>query len=437
MAQNLPADKRRVYLAGRAIFTGDKALLRQLKKVRKVITDNKGVLRPLIRDLGEEKVVEIVRDLLERRVFETELRAKIEFPELFHSSPNQEIQREASEVDAARSVSEAINEIASVEDGEVDTDEEPGEATDVVDGNNGGLGATNSSKSPERPALLPNLYPIYIPYKAQHLILNEAQRLLEESCFEFFQKWLPSVLEENGWECASSIELTRSTQLIAQHAAMIPEEAFVNLPAAAAAAAAAGPGGSGKPAPLAKILSATNGLRHSAVHRLPNTARGVRDLCRSGWALAGRLGDGARAARLDAVCRELDHKVEAMRLNKNALEGAAAAGLEDIRRRREELDRRERDIVARMLREDRENKAAMGVLLESSVARILAERLPDIDEVVEEEGDDDNEIDDGVDVEGAPLLVQGAESFDARGRDGTKEEPRLWNASWHPAWRKD
>lgn len=140
MAQNLPADKRRVYLAGRAIFTGDKALLRQLKKVRKVVTDNKGVLRPLIRDLGEEKVVEIVRDLLERRVFETELRAKIEFPELFQSSPNQEIQREASEVDAARSVSEAINEIASVEDGDGATNEEPEEATVVVNGNNGGFG---------------------------------------------------------------------------------------------------------------------------------------------------------------------------------------------------------------------------------------------------------------------------------------------------------
>ena len=134
MAQNTPADKRRVYLANRAIFTGEKAQLRQLKKVRKVIENNRAVLRPLTRDLGEEKVVEIARDLLERRIFESELRAKIEFPELFHSSPNQEIQREASEIDAARSVTEAINEITSVDDAGADTDDELGQPTIRVNG---------------------------------------------------------------------------------------------------------------------------------------------------------------------------------------------------------------------------------------------------------------------------------------------------------------
>lgn len=139
MAQNTPADKRRVYLANRAIFTGEKAQLRQLKKVRKVIENNRAVLRPLTRDLGEEKVVEIARDLLERRIFESELRAKIEFPELFHSSPNQEIQREASEIDAARSVTEAINEITSVDDAGTDTDDELGQPTIIVNGD-GDLG---------------------------------------------------------------------------------------------------------------------------------------------------------------------------------------------------------------------------------------------------------------------------------------------------------
>lgn len=232
------------------------------------------------------------------------------------------------------------------------------------------------------------------------------------------------MLEENGWECASAIELTRGTAIIAKRAATVPDEAFAK------------PGGvpGGKATPLAEILSATNALRHSAVHRLPNTARGVRDLCRRGRALAATLGDHARAAQLGGIGDELDHKVEAMRLNKNALEGAAAAGLADIERRREELDRREREIVARMLREDGENKASMGVLLESAVGRILAERLPDIDEVAEEEPDEQDEMDGQ--VEGA-LLVRRAELVEGRGRDGTEGEARLGNASWHPAWRKD
>ncbi|RYP90803.1 hypothetical protein DL770_003064 [Monosporascus sp. CRB-9-2] len=366
MAQQ-PVDKRRVYLACRGVFTGDKAHIRQLKKVRKVVEQHKASLRTLIQDLGEEKTIEAVRDLLERRIFESELRAKIEFPELFHSSPKQEIQREASEIDAARSAAEAINEIAIVEEAEADTDGEAGEAT-VVNGNEAESHDTAEASNPMKPAVLPSLYPIFIPYKAQHLILNEAQRLLEESCFEFLQKWLPSTLEQKGWECASSIELTKSMRLIARNAAGIPKEAFIDL----------------GNIPLEQILFAANELRHSAVHRLPNTARGIRDLCKSAVTLATTLGDNIRAIKLEEMCHELDDKMETMKLNKNALEITAMARLEEIKRQREELDRREKEIVAQMVKEDRENKAFMGVLLEESVDRILNEK-PYADEVATEE----------------------------------------------------
>ena len=143
-------------------------------------------------------------------------------------------------------------------------------------------------------ATLPSLYPIYLPFTAQHFVLSEAQRVLEESCFEFLRKWMPEVLAEKGWECARAAELTESTRVLAKHAAagQVPREAFVNLG-----------GGAGTGTSLSQILFATNRLRHCAVHRLPNTARGIRDLCRCGYALAATLGDGARAARLDAICK--------------------------------------------------------------------------------------------------------------------------------------
>ncbi len=427
-----PADKQRVYLAGRAVFVGSKANIRQLKKVRKVVGENRAVLRPLIRDLGEDKVVEAIRDLLERRIFESELQAKLAFPELFRSSPGEETRREASEIDAARSAAEAIDEETSMEDTEVEDTEveedEPVEAA-VVNGNDGEVSrrahpipgpcdrprlasfvGTAESSNHGRPALLPSLYPIYIPYRAQHLILNEAQRLLEESCFEFLQKWLPSVVEENGWECASSLELTKSTKLIARHSREIPEGAFVD------------PG----KRPLEQILSTTNMLRHSAVHRLPNTARVIRDLCRSGVTLAATLGDLVRAAQLEDICNELDSKIETMKLTKNALEGAATAGLDEIRRQREELDRREKEIVARMVKEDGENKSFMGMLLEDSLSRILNERrLADIDEPIGGEHEE-SEDEKGKQIEG-----------DER---GTEEKTRdLSDAvpSWNPAWRVD
>ncbi|KAI0178499.1 hypothetical protein GGR52DRAFT_578803 [Hypoxylon sp. FL1284] len=346
------ADRRRVYLACRAIFAGDKAQLRRPKKVREEIEKRPWALGSLNRDLGIEKVVEILRDLLERRVFESELRAKVEFPDLFHSSPGQEAQHEASEIDAAKSTAEALEEIASADCADAESED--------------GFG---DQATPRRGAMLPSLYPTFIPYKAQHLILNEAQRMLEESCFEFVERWTPAVLEEQGLDCASAIELTKWTRLLAKIANKMPQGAF-NLGVA----------------PLTEVLFATNKLRHSAVHRLSTTARGIHDLLKSATALALALNDHRRAGQLEEMCYELDSKIKAMELNKNVLENSAKVGLEEIQRRREELDRMETEMMANIVREDRENKSLIGALLEDSVGRIL-----EGDTVMEDEAGEQNE----------------------------------------------
>ena len=112
--QHTPADKRRVFLVCRAVFTGDKAKIRQLKKVRRVFEAHRAQLRPLTAALGEDRAIEIVRDLLERRIFESDFRAKLEFPDLFRSDPRQHVRREASEIHAARDAAEALDDVVSV-----------------------------------------------------------------------------------------------------------------------------------------------------------------------------------------------------------------------------------------------------------------------------------------------------------------------------------
>ncbi|XXH02984.1 hypothetical protein Hte_009374 [Hypoxylon texense] len=359
------ADRRRIYLACRAIFAGDKANLRKPKKVREEIEKRPSVLGPLNRDLSIEKVVEILRDLLERRVFESELKAKIEFPELFFSSPTQDATREKSEIDAlnqAEAAAEAIEEIASVEHADAESDKGFGDAPQV--GEDVKVEINVEQAAPHHGVVLPSLYPIYVPYKVQHRILNEAQRMLEESCFDFVQKWLPVVLEEQAIDCASSIELTNWTRLVAKIADRIPQEAF-DLGAA----------------PLTEILFATNKLRHTAVHRLLTTARGIQDLVKSAMALTLALNDHRRAGELEEMCYELESKIKAMELNKNVLENSAKAGLEEIQRQREELDRKEAEIITNMIRDDRENKSLIGILLEDSVGRILEGKTEVEDEV--------------------------------------------------------
>jgi hypothetical protein len=42
------------------------------------------------------------------------------------------------------------------------------------------------------------LYPVYIHYRCQHLVLTTIQELLKESCFEFAQQHFPQLLATNG-----------------------------------------------------------------------------------------------------------------------------------------------------------------------------------------------------------------------------------------------
>jgi hypothetical protein len=105
------ADGRRVFLAYRTVFTGPHAHIRKSRKVREVIEQHRGSFQPLIKDFGFDKVADIVKTLLDQRVFESELKAKIAFPELFQSSPARDLQRNESENDAARSVAEALEEL--------------------------------------------------------------------------------------------------------------------------------------------------------------------------------------------------------------------------------------------------------------------------------------------------------------------------------------
>jgi hypothetical protein len=118
------ADKRRVFLAYRAIFAGNNAQLRKHKKVLELVNSHKSSFGPLIRDFGVNKIVDILKILLDARIFGSELKAKVEFPELFRSSPVREVQRAASENDAARSESQALEEIESLEGRGNEADEE-------------------------------------------------------------------------------------------------------------------------------------------------------------------------------------------------------------------------------------------------------------------------------------------------------------------------
>lgn len=104
-------DQQRVFLAYRALFDGQNSLIRRQKKIKQLAESHANSTRPLVQSLGLGNVVAILKDLLEREIFSSELKAKLAFPRLFQTSAAQEAQHSRSEAGAAESEERAFQQV--------------------------------------------------------------------------------------------------------------------------------------------------------------------------------------------------------------------------------------------------------------------------------------------------------------------------------------
>ncbi|KAL6712890.1 hypothetical protein ACLMJK_009602 [Lecanora helva] len=103
--------RRKVFLAARDVFNGPNSQIRDRGMVIDVIMRNERPLREIIQSFSRLIVCDIIFYLLTKQVFESELKAKLAFPELYSVPSVRKLQRQASELEAARSEQEAQEEI--------------------------------------------------------------------------------------------------------------------------------------------------------------------------------------------------------------------------------------------------------------------------------------------------------------------------------------
>ncbi len=191
---------------------------------------------------------------------------------------------------------------------------------------------------------------------------------------------MPSILQDNQWDCSVAVELTQWTKLFrTKLGSQMLEASDAEM--------------------VQEMLREVSNLRHTAVHRLPMTAKKISQLLASAVQFAGTLRDNLRAAQLEELQHSLDSKIKAMEMNKNVLEDAAASKLQEIQRKREELDDMEATVVQDMLRNDRNNKALIGQLLEDSTREtfgllVMARQEDEIDGGLKGKGIENNRIED-------------------------------------------
>ena len=107
--------QQRVFLAYRPVLEGQNALIRRQKVIQKIVSQHQHSTRSLLQSVGQKTVVETLKRLLESRVFESDLQAKLVFPHLFKTSSAQQQQHYEHEADAAKSEAEALQEVESEE----------------------------------------------------------------------------------------------------------------------------------------------------------------------------------------------------------------------------------------------------------------------------------------------------------------------------------
>lgn len=355
-------NEKRVFLACRAIFDG-KARVRKKKTILKIVLQHQQICQTLLNDLGEKHLIDILKSLLERRVFDSELEAKLAFPDLFTTSAARDLQHNTTEADAAKSEAKALENIAYLKNEKVDTlSSFPAPTSHIPPLKCQSISSTATPAQPVTDGIeIPSLYPLYFPYKIQHQILSKTQRLFEECCYSFTAHWLPELLDQRQWDCSEAIELNIWTHVVVKCLSKLSShcfeifDSFDNDPSTS----------------LASILISINTLRHSAVHRLHTTAKGILEMIRSATSFARTLRDLTCQHQLEELHQELEGKVRALELNKNFLGTRVERELQDIAEQRKLLDEKEQLVFTNMLKEDEDYESLIGSLLSQSVDQIF------------------------------------------------------------------
>jgi hypothetical protein len=343
-------DERLIYLACQHIFRCANSQVRKLKTVKGIIRQNQIALTDILREYDINHTSTVAKKLLEGEVFDSTLKAKIRFPELFDISPTQSAEREASEAEAARDEANTVREIS---DREASKDTAIVSHTELKGERTFGDGQFTSAKSPEQDIgtaiAVRSLYPVYIHYRCQHHILTTIQELLEESCFEFAQQHFPQLLATNGWDCPEAVELTEWTKILSCQSNPLIKTLKK---------------------PLNEFIGPLRELRHSAVHRLRKTAVGVERLAQNAQLFLEALEDPTRLEKVESLRRELRSAIEELKRNKDLLEKRLLAQLKEIQKKRSELDVWEKNAKEAMNREDLECSRDIGEGLEIIVRQV-------------------------------------------------------------------
>lgn len=191
-----------------------------------------------------------------------------------------------------------------------------------------------------------SVLPVYLPFPAEHMLMEKMQKILELACYQFGLRALPNVMQKQGWDCPESVELSKWAKLFGRKGNLAWE-------------------GSGKPSK--ELLQSIAAIRHAAVHRLRTNSMGLERFLADAETLAGVLGDNKFTQAISQLRLDTQATLTELIRNKQFSQVQLEKAQEEIARQRAELDQKEQEILRHMASEDRKYRDLAGKRLERAL----------------------------------------------------------------------
>ncbi|WKT54208.1 hypothetical protein QSH57_004792 [Fusarium oxysporum f. sp. vasinfectum] len=309
-----------VYRATKDIFVGQKAKFRKLGPVQKSIESysrRDNTLRQFIDLYGVEAICQIVLRLLSDGVYESMLTASRRFPDLFNPSAVQSEARHILEAETIRNEQTALQGIVQ---------------SQLADNSGSDIPNGQASKSS-------SLFPVYLPFPTEHLLMERLQKTLELACYEFGARAMPDTLRKRCWGCPESVELSKWTEVFRREGIL--------------------EGGSPRKALKELLLSIAN-IRHTAAHRLRTSSVGLEQFIADAEDLVDLLGDTAYSKSISQLRANVNSAITELTQNKQFLQLQLEYTQAAIEQQRAELDRRQQEAINDAREEDRKYQIVAG-----------------------------------------------------------------------------
>ncbi|WZH41748.1 uncharacterized protein QYS62_002704 [Fusarium acuminatum] len=312
-----------VYQATREIFVDEKAKTRKVKSVKRYIREHPGDrswLLQLVTQHGAGTIHQSILRLLSEEVYESILIASQRFPDLFEPSVAQSEARPLLEEEVTRIEQPALEDFPQTNGDDSQGNSEWTEATAALN--------------------------VYLPFPAEHMLMEKIQKTLELACYQFGLSALPNVMQKQGWDCPESVELSKWAKLFGRKGSLVWE-------------------GSGKPSK--ELLQSIAAIRHATVHRLRTNSAGLERFLADAENLARLLGGNKFTQAISQLRLDTQKTLTELIRNKKFSQVQMEKAQEEIARQRAELDQKEQEILRHMASEDRKHRELAGERMERAL----------------------------------------------------------------------